>query len=77
MAMVEIKTDGVRYYDIPELAKQLGMSLVTLRRYIQRGKLRAQKVGRKYFVNSDELKRLLEGRPKTSKEQPPVRRSTA
>lgn len=64
MAMVEIKTDGVQYYDLAELEKRLGISLWTLRRYIQRGKLRAQKVGRKYFVSSEGLRELLEGQPK-------------
>lgn len=77
MAAIEIKADGVQYYDLAELDKRLGISLWTLRRYIQRGKLRAQKVGRKYFVSSDELQRLLEGRPKHTKEQPSGRRSSA
>ena len=77
MAMVEIKADGVQYYDLAELEKRLGISLWTLRRYIQRGELRAQKVGRKYFVNSGELQRLLEGSPKHTKEKPPGRRSSA
>ena len=77
MAAIGINADSGQYYDLAELEKRLGISLWTLRRYIQRGNLRAQKVGRKYFVNSGELQRLLEGRPKRSKEQPPGRRSTA
>ena len=72
MAMVEIKTDGVRYYDIPELVKSMGVTKWTIRRWIKAGKLKAHKVGRKYFVSSEGLRELLEGSTK-----PEGKRSTA
>lgn len=72
MAMVEIKADGVRYYDIPELVKSMGVTKWTIRRWIKAGKLKAHKVGRKYFVSSEGLRELLEGSTK-----PEGKRSTA
>lgn len=72
MAMVEIKADGVRYYDIPELVKSMGVTKWTIRRWIKAGKLKARKVGRKYFVSSEGLRELLEGSPKREE-----KRSTA
>lgn len=65
MAMVEIKADGVRYYDIPELVKSIGVTKWTIRRWIKAGKLKAHKVGRKYFVSSEGLRDILEGSPKS------------
>ncbi len=65
MAMVEIKADGVRYYDIPELVKSIGVTKWTIRRWIKAGKLKAHKVGRKYFVSSEGLRDLLESSPKS------------
>jgi excisionase family DNA binding protein len=72
MAMVELKLDSERYYDIPELVKSMGVTKWTIRRWIKAGKLKAHKVGRKYFVSSEGLRELLEGRPK-----PEGKRSTA
>lgn len=71
MAMLELK-DSERYYDIPELVKSMGVTKWTIRRWIKAGKLKAHKVGRKYFVSSEGLRELLEGPPKREE-----RRSTA
>lgn len=62
MAMLELK-DSERYYDIPELVKSMGVTKWTIRRWIKAGKLKAHKVGRKYFVSSEGLRELLEGPP--------------
>ncbi len=62
MAMLELK-DSERYYDIPELVKSMGVTKWTLRRWIKAGKLKARKVGRKYFVSSEDLRDLLESSP--------------
>lgn len=45
---------------LKQAAKQLSLSLVTLRRYIKTGKLKAIKVGKEYFVTEEDIKQLLE-----------------
>ena len=72
MAMLELKLVSERYYDIPELVKSMGVTKWTIRRWIKAGKLKAHKVGRKYFVSSEGLRELLEGSTK-----PEGKRSTA
>jgi putative resolvase len=37
-------------YTLKEAAERLGVSIVTLRRYIKQGKLTAKKVGKEYKV---------------------------
>jgi len=38
------------------LAKKLGIHIVTIRRYVRQGKLKARKIGRSYYVSKDNLK---------------------
>lgn len=38
------------------LAEKLGIHIVTLRRYVRQGKLKARKIGRRYYVSKDNLK---------------------
>ena len=59
--------------DVREAARLTAVSPYTIRRYIQRGTLRAVRIGRRVLVPFDELERLVRGpdgqvgqRPRTS-----------
>jgi excisionase family DNA binding protein len=54
---------GLKLYDMPELAQTLGITMTTVRNYIQQGRLKAVKVGRYYRVEENDLREfLLSGR---------------
>ena len=42
-------------FDLEELSKELDISVFSLWEYIKKGKLRAQKLGKKYFVTQDSI----------------------
>jgi predicted site-specific integrase-resolvase len=42
-------------FDLEELSKELDISVFSLREYIKKGKLRAQKLGKKYFITQDSI----------------------
>jgi excisionase family DNA binding protein len=43
------------------LAKKLEIHIVTLRRYVREKKLKARKIGRRYYVSRDSLKDFVNG----------------
>ena len=43
------------------LAQKLGIHIVTIRRYVRQGKLKARKIGRSYYVSRDSLKDFVNG----------------
>ena len=43
------------------LAQKLGIHIVTIRRYVRQGKLKARKIGRSYYVSKDSLKGFVDG----------------
>lgn len=47
-------------YTLEELSEQLGMDKQTLRNYIKNGKLKASKIGNKYFVTGDDVMELMQ-----------------
>ncbi len=47
-------------YSVEDFAKELGLSSITIRRYIKNGKIRANKLGKKYHIPKSELDKLLE-----------------
>lgn len=49
-----------KFYTLEEIAKQVGLSIVTLRSYIKQNKLKAQKIGRAFHVREDNLKRFMQ-----------------
>lgn len=53
-------TDPKQYYNIPECAKQLGLTPATVRIYIASGKIRACKLERKIIVSADDLRTFYE-----------------
>jgi len=54
-----IKVAGLKLYSLDELSKILEVSKVTLRGYIEQGRLKAVKVGRSYRVTEEDLREFL------------------
>jgi len=52
----------VRLYRTGEVAKKLGVSKMTVLRWIKAGKLKAHRIGKEYRVPESEIKRILEGK---------------
>lgn len=55
------KIQDIKVYDLEELSKLLKIHIVTLRRYIREGKLKAVKLGKAYRVTDENLKAFLNG----------------
>ena len=53
----------MKYFDVPELVESMGVSVYTMRNWIRKGKLKAHKVGRKYYISSEDLRRYIESGP--------------
>jgi len=56
-----IEIEGIKAYSVNDLSKMFDVTPLTLRKYIKTGKLRAQKIGRRYMVTVDSLKEFLNG----------------
>lgn len=56
---MSIEIAGLKLYDLKELSRILKVNRVTLRGYIEHGRLKAVKVGRSYRVNEEDLKEFL------------------
>lgn len=54
-----VKLAGVKLYDLKEISKKLKLHPVTLRGYIEQGRLEAVKIGRSYRVTEDALQAFL------------------
>lgn len=50
---------GVKCYDLEDLKKELGLTIVTLRKYMRNGTIKGQKVGIGWIVTEDNLKAYL------------------
>lgn len=57
-----ITVGSVRAYDVQETAALLQVTAVTIRSYIHQGKLKAQKIGTKYFIYEKTLKNFIKGK---------------
>ena len=55
--MIEI--GRIRIFGDAELAQLMGISLVTVKRYLRSGKLRGRKVGGQVYVTEDNLRDFL------------------
>lgn len=56
------KIIGIELYTLKELTELLSLSTVTLRLYLKNGKLKGQKIGRRWLVSKDNLVSFLEGK---------------
>ena len=52
----------MKLYRTGEVAKKLGVSKMTVLRWIKSGKLKAHRIGKEYRVPESEIKRILEGK---------------
>ncbi|MBC7094192.1 MULTISPECIES: IS607-like element ISTsi1 family transposase [Thermococcus] len=52
----------VRLYRTGEASKKLGVSKMTILRWIKSGKLKAHRIGKEYRVPESEIKKILEGK---------------
>jgi len=50
-----INLESIKMYDLQELSEKIGISVVSLREWIRQGKLKAKKIGVKYYVSEDSL----------------------
>jgi excisionase family DNA binding protein len=50
----------MKAYNLEEVAEMLGLSVVTIRRYIKSGKLKASKIGKQWRVLEREVMELYE-----------------
>ena len=57
--------EGDKYYTIPEVAEIIGVHIQSVRRWIKQEKLKAVKVSRNFFINADDVKKMVSvGNPK-------------
>ena len=57
--------EGDKYYTIPEVAEIIGVHIQSVRRWIKQEKLKAVKVSRNFFINADDVKKMVSvGKPK-------------
>lgn len=53
--------NGIKLYTTEEISKILGINLRTAQIYIHNGKLKGQKIGRRWYVADETLKDFLKG----------------
>lgn len=50
---------GVKLYNTTEVAELLGVTKETARKYISDGRIKAKKIGTRYYVSEEKLKAFL------------------
>lgn len=58
----------MEFYTVDELAKLLKLHPETIRRYLKKGKIEASKMGKRYRISDEDLKRFLEESKGSDKE---------
>ena len=48
-----------KVYQLSDISRLLRLRVVTLRRYIREGRLKAKKIGRSYYISESDLRRFL------------------
>ena len=54
-----IEVDDFKAFDANEVAEMLDLKYRTVTRYIQAGKIRARKIGKKYFVTERDVRAFI------------------
>jgi len=67
MTTVKLFSGELELFKVEDIAKELDVNMETIRRYIRQGKLKAQKIGRRYYVSKDNLKAFANGGTPTIK----------
>jgi len=58
-----------KYMSIPDLAKMLGVSRITVYNRVRRGEIEAEKVGRTYVITDQTVNSLLSEEPTTKEKK--------
>lgn len=53
--------NGMKIYDVEDLVKLLGITRVSVQRYLREGRIRGIKIGRRWQVTEGNLKAFLSG----------------
>jgi len=61
--------EGIKLYSLKDLSSELKVSIITLRKYVRNGKLKAQKIGRKLYVSEKNLRAYLHGETQAKEER--------
>ncbi len=51
---------GMTFYNLREVAEELGVSYLTAKTYHSKGRINGQRIGRSILVSENELKRFVE-----------------
>ncbi len=57
-----------KYLSVKEIAEGLGVNVLTIRRYIQAGKLEAIKLSKEYRIKQEDFDKFIRERQKKAKE---------
>jgi len=55
------RVKGMSFYKTEDLSKILGLGLLTVRKYLREGKIKAVKLGQRWYVSSKNLNKFLNG----------------
>ena len=58
-----VEIGDIKIYSIRELSEALDVTPLTLRNYINQGKLKGRKVGGRWYVSEDSLREFFNGKP--------------
>jgi len=61
MAIIKLFSGEIELLKVEDIAKAIDVNMETIRRYIRKGKLKAQKIGRRYYVSKDNFKAFANG----------------
>lgn len=57
---MSINLGSLRLFTLAELSEKLGLTIVTLRSYIKKGKLKGRKLGTKWFISEESLREFFQ-----------------
>ena len=63
MRAIWLGSKVIQQYDLKDLQEKLQISRVTALKLLGSGKIKAQKIGRQWWVNEEDLITFLEGKP--------------
>jgi len=55
------KIRRISFFTTDQLSDILGLSMLTVRRYLRRGRIKAVKVGQRWYISNKNLDRFLSG----------------
>ena len=61
--LISQKSTGQKYYTRKEAAKRARITMPTLDKYIQEGKIKAHRLGRRVLFSEEEIKKAIEEMP--------------